>query len=98
MPTGMAARKASRFWRTHLCGQLEGGRSWACLWATPADALFLAATKKRNDIQTQICHDLNELQNFQNEHVAEVFLEMAVAEDRDWRQESGLLIMPTGSV
>jgi len=30
MPTGTAAREASRFRRTHLCGQLEGNRSPAC--------------------------------------------------------------------
>jgi hypothetical protein len=76
----------------------NGGTYGHALYLVVPEALFLAATKKRNEIQTQLCHDLNELHNFQNEHVAEVFLEMAVAEDRDWRQESGLLITPSGSV
>ena len=61
------------------------------------ESLFLAAAKNRDEVQSKICRDLNELHNFQNETVDEVFLEMDVAEDRDWRQESGLLVTPASS-
>ena len=76
----------------------NGGTYGHALYLVLPEPVFLAATKERKETQTQLCHDLNELHNFQNEHIAEVFLEMTVSEDRDWRQESGLLITPGGSV
>jgi hypothetical protein len=68
------------------------------LYLVVPEPLFLAATKKRDEIQKKICSDLNGLHNFRYEFIAEVFLEMDVAEDRDWRQESGLLITPSRTV
>jgi hypothetical protein len=62
------------------------------------ESLFLAAAKTRDEVQRKICSDLNELHNIQNETIDEVFLEMDLAEDRDWRQESGLLITPSRTV
>jgi TIR domain len=68
------------------------------LYLVIPERLFLGASKKRDEVQKKIRSDLNDLHNFQNEHIAVVFLEMDVAEDRDWRQESGLLITPSQSV
>jgi len=76
----------------------NGGTYGHAVYLVVPESLFLAAAKKREEIQNQICGDLNDLHNFQNENVAEVFLEMDVAEDRDWRQESGLLISTTRTV
>ena len=76
----------------------NGGTYGHAVYLVVPESLFILAAKKRDEIQKQICSDLNELHNFQNEHIAEVFLEMAVAEDRDWRQESGLLITPARTV
>lgn len=70
----------------------NGGTYGHALYLVIPDSLFLANAKKRDEIQSEIARDLNGLHNFQNEHIAEVFLEMEVAEDSDWRQESGLLI------
>ena len=76
----------------------NGGTYGHALYLVIPESLFLAAAKQRDEIQTQICGDLNDLHNAQNEHIAEVFLEMDVAEERDWRQESGLLISTTRTV
>ena len=76
----------------------NGGTYGHALYLTLPESLFLVASRDRNDIQTSIARDMNGLHNFQNEHVAEVFLEMDVAEDGDWRQESGLLISTTRTV
>ena len=76
----------------------NGGTYGHAVYLVVPELVFILAAKKRDEIQKQICSDLNELHNFQNEHIAEVFLEMAVAEDRDWRQESGLLITPARTV
>jgi TIR domain len=73
----------------------NGGTHGHALYLVIPESLFPAATKKRDEIQQQIRSDLNDLHHFQNEHIAEVFLEMDVVEDRDWRQESGLLISTT---
>lgn len=68
------------------------------LYLTLPESLFLAASRDRDAIRNSITRDLNGLHNFQNEHIAEVFLEMDVAEDGDWRQESGLLITTSKTV
>jgi TIR domain-containing protein len=76
----------------------NGGTYGHALYLVVPESVFLVAAKKRDEVQTQICRDLNTLHNIQNESIAEVFLEMEVVEDRDWRQESGLLISTTAIV
>jgi hypothetical protein len=76
----------------------DGGTYGHALYLVLPEPVFLDAFKKRDEIQTKICTDLNSLHNFRNEHFAQVFLEMDVAGDRDWRQQSGLLITPSLSV
>jgi hypothetical protein len=76
----------------------NGGTYGHALYLTLPETLFLVAIRDREAIQTSIASDLNGLHNFQNEHIAEVFLEMEVAEDGDWRQESGLLLTTTKTV
>jgi hypothetical protein len=76
----------------------NGGTYGHALYLTLPESLFLDASRNRDQIQTSIAQDLNGLHNFQNEHIAEVFLEMEVAEDGDWRQESGLLIHTSKTV
>jgi TIR domain len=76
----------------------NGGTCGHALYLVIPEPLFLAAAKERDDIQTKICSDLNDLHHVQHESVAEVFLEMDVPEDRDWRQESGLLVSTTGII
>jgi hypothetical protein len=76
----------------------NGGTYGHALYLVVPESIFLGATKKRDEIQTQICRDLNGLHNIQNESIAEVFLEMDVQQDRDWRQESGLLVTTTTAI
>lgn len=76
----------------------DGGIAGHALYLTLPESLFLDASRDRDQVQTSIARDLNELHNFRNEHVAEVFLEMEVREDGDWRQESGLAINTTKTV
>lgn len=56
------------------------------------ESLFLVNVKKKSDIQNKIKDDLNGLHNVHNEFIAQVFLEMEVVEDHDWRKASGLLL------
>lgn len=76
----------------------NGGIYGHALYLTLPESLFLAVSRNRDAIQTSISQDLNGLHNFQYEHIAEVFLEMEVAEDGDWRQDSGLLITTSKTV
>lgn len=79
----------------------NGGTHGHALYLVIPESLFLAVAKakQRDNIQSEICRDLNELHNVQNESIAEVFLEMDdVTEMGDWRQESGLLKLTTRSV
>lgn len=71
-------------WNGDACGH--------ALYLILPERLFLGTVKKKSDIQRQIKEDLNRLHNVHNEFIAEVFLEMEVAEDHEWRKESGLLI------
>jgi hypothetical protein len=75
----------------------NGGTYGHALFLTVPESLFLAAARRRDEIQSEIARDLNNINHIQNEH-AEVFLEMHVAEDGDWRQESGLLITTSRTV
>lgn len=52
----------------------------------------MTAIKQKDEVQKQIKEDLNRVHNIQNEFIEEVFLEMEVAEDSEWRKESGLLV------
>lgn len=56
------------------------------------ESLFLIHVKKKSDIQNKINDDLNGLHNVHNEFIAQVFLEMEVVEDHDWRKASGMLL------
>jgi hypothetical protein len=56
------------------------------------EALFLSSVKQKNETQNQIKEDINKVHNVQNEFIAEVFLEMEIVEDVDWRKDSGLLL------
>lgn len=55
--------------------------------------VYLNLVNTKKDCQQQIREDINKLHNIQNESITEVFLEMEVVEDQDWRKESGLLMI-----
>ncbi len=70
----------------------NGGTYGHALYLTITEALYLGIVRDRNDLQTAIRDDINKAHNIKNEFIEEVFIEMAVAEDKDWRKESGLLM------
>jgi hypothetical protein len=69
----------------------NGGTYGHALYLTVPEPLFLSAVKQKSDLQKRISKDLNGVHNIQDEFIHEVFLEMEIGEDGDWRKESGLL-------
>lgn len=55
------------------------------------ESLYLSVVKQKDDIQRQIVNDLNQVHNVKNEFISELFFEMEVMENGDWRKDSGLL-------
>jgi hypothetical protein len=70
----------------------DGGIFGHAIYMALPEALYLNAVKNKDFIQDQLKEDLNKLHNIRGEFIAQVFLEMDVSEDRDWRKESGLLL------
>lgn len=70
----------------------HGGTYGHALFLILPESLFLSSVKQKDGIQNQLKEDLNKIHNVQNEFIEDVFLEMDVAEDDEWRRESGLLM------
>jgi len=70
----------------------NGGTYGHVLYLVLPEALFLSSVKLKNDIQIQTKEDLNNIHHVQNEFIEEVFMEMEVGEDHEWRKDSGLLL------
>lgn len=70
----------------------NGGTYGHALFLILPESLFLSSLKKKDGIQNQLKEDLNKIHNVQNEFIADVFLEMDVAENDEWRRASGLLM------
>lgn len=70
----------------------NGGTSGHALFLAVPEPLFLSSIEQKGNIESKIKEDLNKLHHVQNEFISAVFLEMEVAEDHEWRKESGLLL------
>ena len=70
----------------------NGGTYGHALYLVLPEPLFLSSVKLKDDIQTQIKEDLNKIHNVQSEFIEEVFIEMEIGEDHEWRKDSGLLL------
>jgi len=70
----------------------DGGTFGHALYLIIPEALYLGTINNKNALREQIREDLNKLHNIQNEFIAEVFLELEVSEEPNWRKESGLLL------
>jgi hypothetical protein len=70
----------------------DGGIYGHALYLTIPETLFLSLVKQRDYIQGKIREDINNIHNIQDEFIDQVFLEMEIPEDQDWRKESGLLL------
>jgi len=77
------------------CGyENMGGITYGhALYLVMPEILYISAAKKKDKLQKQIKDDLNEVHNVQDEFIENVFLEMEFAEERDWRKESGKLLV-----
>jgi len=70
----------------------DGGMFGHALYLVIPEAVYLSIVENRYAIQEQIRGDINKLHSIQDEFIEKVFLEMEIAEDQDWRKESGLLL------
>ncbi len=70
----------------------NGGTHGHALFLAIPESIYLIIVNEKADLQLQIRDGLNKIHNIQNEFVEEVFFEMEVPEDHDWRKDSGLLI------
>ncbi len=70
----------------------NGGTYGHALYLIIPETLFFKSFRHKADLQNQIKKDLNNIHNVQNEFIEEIFLELQVAEDGDWRMASGLLL------
>lgn len=76
----------------------NGGTYGHALYLVIPEPLFLNSVSHKDGFQKRIKDDLNKLPNFQNEFIEEVFLEMEIGEEHEWRKASGLLLAGTRSV
>lgn len=70
----------------------NGGTYGHALYFTLPEAIYLNAYEHRHDYEEQIRDGLNKIHHIQDEHIAQVFLEMEAVSEHDWRKESGLLL------
>ena len=70
----------------------DGGQYGHALYLIVPESLFFGVKREKEKIQARIKDDINEAKNIRDEFIAEVFLEIEVGEDHDWRKESGLLL------
>ena len=70
----------------------NGGTFGHAIYLIIPETLYLSFIKNKDSLQNQLREDINKLHNIENEYIAQVFLEMEIAEDQDWRKESGLLM------
>jgi hypothetical protein len=70
----------------------NGGTYGHALYLVIPETLYLSTVNQKAELQSQIREGLNKIHDIQNEYIEEVFFEMEVTDDHDWRKESDLLI------
>ncbi|MFN5275636.1 MAG: toll/interleukin-1 receptor domain-containing protein [Planctomycetota bacterium] len=70
----------------------NGGTYGHALYLVLPEALFLSSVSLKDDLQNRIKENINKIHNVQNEFIAEVFIEMEIGENNEWRKDSGLLL------
>lgn len=76
----------------------NGGTFGHALYLVVPEAIFLNVVKLKEKIESQIKNGINSIHNVHGEYIANVFLEVEIAENQDWRKESGLLLTGTRPV
>ena len=69
----------------------DGGTYGHALYLVLPEAIYLRVVEQKYNLQKQIKDDINKVHDIRDEFIAEVFFEMEVLENQDWRKESGLL-------
>ena len=72
----------------------NGGTYGHAITLTVPEDIFVRAMDARDDLQSRMATDLNKLDNSQNEHVSQVFIEMDTRDRDRWREESGIYRPP----
>ena len=62
------------------------------LYLSMPESIYLSSVDDKVELQSKIREDLNKIHDIPNEFFEEIFFEMEVPEDYDWRKDSGLLI------
>ncbi len=68
----------------------NGGTYGHAITLTVSEDLYLRIIDKKDDMRGRIAADLNKLDNCQNEHVSEVFIEMEPSDSDAWREQTGV--------
>ena len=70
----------------------DGGIYGHALYLAIPESIYLSTVDEKAELQSKIRDGLNKIHDIQNEFIEEVFFEMEVPEDHDWRKDSGLLL------
>lgn len=70
----------------------NGGTHGHALYLAMPESIYLNIVNEKAELQSKIREGLNKIHDIQNEFIDEVFFEMEVPDDHDWRKDSGLLI------
>lgn len=70
----------------------NGGTHGHALYLAMPESIYLSTVNEKAELQSKIREGLNKIHDIQNEFVDEVFFEMEVPDDHDWRKDSGLLV------
>jgi hypothetical protein len=72
----------------------NGGAYGHAIFLTIPESIYLKIVNEKIELQSEIRNRLNTIHDLQNEFVGEVFFEMELLEDHNWRKASGLVISP----
>ncbi|TDY02858.1 TIR domain-containing protein [Thiohalophilus thiocyanatoxydans] len=70
----------------------NGGMYGHSVYLVLPESLYLRVINQKEEYQNRISQDLGKSHNSENEYIDAVILEMEIAEDHDWRKESGVLL------
>ncbi|MFB3789307.1 MAG: toll/interleukin-1 receptor domain-containing protein [bacterium] len=71
----------------------NGGTYGHALYLILPEELYLNIIKQKDDLRNKIKEDINKIHNIQNEFIEEVFFEFNSSKLKDWRKDSGLLLV-----
>ena len=70
----------------------NGGTYGHAVYLAIPESIYLEVVNEKAELQSQIREALNNIHHIQNEFVEEVFFEMEIPDDHDWRKDSGVLV------